>query len=89
MGRSSWGLAPYLGKEHNKTVVVGEVQVLGIELMESGDVTLDELLLLIVQLVQVCGKQPVTTETLGLSCCKWWGEGTTSSPREHSPHDLG
>lgn len=69
MGRSSWGLAPYLGEEHHKTAVVGEVQVLGVELMESGDVTLDELLLLIVQLVQVCGKQPITTETLGLS---WW-----------------
>lgn len=39
--------------------MVGEVQVLGVELMESRDVTLDELLLLIVQLVQVCGDNPL------------------------------
>lgn len=42
------GWHPYLGEEHHETAVVREFQVLGVELMESLDVTLDEVLLLII-----------------------------------------
>lgn len=42
------GWHPYLGEEHHEAAVVGEVQVLGVELMEGRNVTLNEFLLLIV-----------------------------------------
>ena len=42
------GTLPYLGEEHHETAVVREFQVLGVELVESGDVTLDEIFLLVV-----------------------------------------
>lgn len=59
--------------------MVGELQVSGVEVMEGSDVALDQVLLLIVQLVQICEKQSVTTEIAGWS---------PSSPGEHIPHDV-
>lgn len=63
----------HLGEELHEAAVVGELQVSGVELMESSNVTLDQVLLLVVQLVQICEKQSVSTETLGPSCYKQQG----------------
>lgn len=47
--------APHLGEQHHKAAAVGELKVLGVEVMQSGDVALNQVLLLIVQLIQICG----------------------------------
>lgn len=46
---------PYLCKERYQALVAGELEVLGVEVMESRNVTLNQLLLLIVQFIQICG----------------------------------
>ena len=78
------GWHPHLGEEHHEAAVVGELQVSGVELMEGSDVTLDQVLLLVVQLVQICEKQSVSTDTPGPSCYKQ--KAVTVKPRRtHSP----
>lgn len=49
------GQQPYLCKEYYEAAVVREVEVHGVELMESSNVILNQILLLIVQLIQICG----------------------------------